>query len=402
MANGFKGLLSNPIQAYQSARQPGGFLAPQTTMSGFLGDPRVSIGMAIAQGQPIGQAIIGGGLQAAQIQEALTPEEETFATTKQAYNPQTGEIVFATEEQIATQGLTPIPDAPEEDTARVSKIKGLVTRLQTINPNLTDTKAINQATDIVDGNLEIQFNPDAKTFSTFDPVTQDIKTFGGPLSSQNYNTEVAPKLDSTLTSTPLVKDDVDTRTEGQKLRGIRKDDDLVIESYLKPGDFTKNQLEKHKTRISNIDEVLPELKRSIDKTDDIFGIYNKFQRGRGSFAALTGESVDKYLINPEVEQATQEYKLVKEKIVKQLTDNPKFPVAEVNRLLEMLPNESAWLLDPQKAKIQLATLYNGLQTMTDNAKSALTGQAVASDPYEIPMDPTEQNPFVDQILNKYR
>jgi len=74
MANGFKGLLSNPIQAYQSARQPGGFLAPQTTMSGFLGDPRVSIGMAIAQGQPIGQAILGGALQAQTLQETFAKQ----------------------------------------------------------------------------------------------------------------------------------------------------------------------------------------------------------------------------------------------------------------------------------------------------------------------------------------
>ncbi len=110
MANGFKGLLSNPIQAYQSARQPGGFLAPQTTMSGFLGDPRVSIGMAIAQGQPIGQAIIGGGLQAAQIQEALTPEETERKTLEGIDGRQryvdTGELVFP--------DVEPIPAEPEE------------------------------------------------------------------------------------------------------------------------------------------------------------------------------------------------------------------------------------------------------------------------------------------------
>jgi len=350
-----KGLLSNPMAAYKSASQPGGLLAPVTSMNQFLGDPRVNVGLAIARGESIPEAL----MQSASIQKALTPEA---------------------------------------DTARVSKIKGLVTRLQSTNPGLSDTEALNKATDIVDGNLEIQFNPDAKTFSTFDPVTQDINTFGGPLASQTYNPEVAP----TSTSTPLVTDDVDTRTEGQKLRGIGKDDGLVIESYLRPGDFTKKQLEKHKTRISNIDEALPELKRSIEKTDNIFGISNKFARAKGNIAGITPDFIDKYLINPEVEQATQEYKLVKEKIVKQLTDNPKFPVAEVERLLQMLPSESAIFLDPQKAKIQLTTLYNGLQTMTDNAKSALTGQAVASDPYEIPMDPTEQNPFVDQILNKYR
>ena len=350
-----KGLLSNPMAALQSSRQPGGLLAPVTSFREGITDPRLFLAEALINRTPITEAI---GNYAA-VNKALTPEA---------------------------------------DTARVSKIKGLVTRLQSTNPSLSDTEALNKATDIVDGNLEIQFNPDAKTFSTFDPVTQDIRTFGGPLASQTYNPEVAPKS----TSTQLVTDDVDTRTEGQKRRGIGKKNELVIESYLGPGDFTKNQLEKYKTRISNIDEALPELKRSIEKTDNIFGIGNKFKRGLGNVASLTPESVDKYLINPEVEQGTQEYKLVKEKIVKQLTDNPKFPVAEVNRLLEMLPSESAFLLDPQKATIQLTTLYNGLQTMSDNAKSGLTGQVVASDPYEIPIDPTEQDPIVDQLLNKYR
>lgn len=388
---------NNPLTKPQGffSSQPGGLFGPpqQEGFAGFLSDPRVSIGMAIAQGQPIGQALLGGALQAKQIETAMFPEAEerkiiVDANGRQRYLD-TGEFVF--------------PDLEvKKDTARVSKIKGLVTRLQTTDPNLTDTEALNKATDIVDGNLEIQFNPDAKTFSTFDPVTQKINTFGGPLSSQTNTQVVAPKSDSTSTSTPLVTDDIDTRTEGQKRRGIRTDNSIVIESYLKPQDFSKKQLEKHKTRISNIDEALPELKRSIEKTDNIFGISNKFARAGGNIAGITPDFIDKYLIHPEVEQATQEYKLVKEKIVKQLTDNPKFPVAEVNRLLEMLPDESAIFLDPQKAKIQLTTLYNGLQTMTDNAKSALTGQAVASDPYEIPIDPTEQNPFVDQLLNKYR
>jgi hypothetical protein len=71
------GLLQNPIQSYQNARQPGGLLAPVTSMNQFLGDPRVNVGLAIASGNPIGDAL----LQSAQIQEALAPEaeEETFS-----------------------------------------------------------------------------------------------------------------------------------------------------------------------------------------------------------------------------------------------------------------------------------------------------------------------------------
>lgn len=393
----FKNPLTNPQGFFSS--QPGGFFAAPEggrTLTGLLGDPRVNIGLAIAQGQPIGQAILGGALQAQQVRQALTPEEKERQIIKGAdgfqYYVDTGERV-----------LPGVTQAPKADTARVSKIKSLVTRLQSVDPSLNDTEALNKATDIVDGNLEIQFNPDTKTFITYDPVSQKIETSGGPLASLNNNLQIVSTLDSTQTPKPLVTDNVvDTRTEGQKLRGIRTKDSLVIQSYLKPQDFTKKQLEKHKTRISNIDEALPELKRSIEKTDNIFGIGNKLTRGKGSLAGIAPEVIDKYLINPEVEQATQEYKLVKEKIVKQLTDNPKFPVAEVERLLQMLPNESAIFLDPQKAKIQLMTLYNGLQTMTDNAKSALTGQAVISDPYEIPIDPSEQDPFIDKLINKYK
>jgi len=357
MAIDIKGLLSNPMAAYKSASQPGGLLAPATSMNGFLGDPRLNIGLAIAQGQPLGKAIMGGALQAKQIQDSLEPEK---------------------------------------DTVRVSKIKGLMTRLQSTDPGLNDTEALNKATDIVDGNLKMEFNSNSKTFSTFDPVTQDIETFGGPLASQTYNSEVAP----TSGSTPLVTNDADTRTEGQKRRGIRNE--MAVEPYLGPTDFTPKQLEKHKTRISDIDEGLIELKRSIDKTDDIFGIGNKFRRGAGNIAALTPEPIDKYLINPDVEQATQEYKLVKEKLVKSLTDNPKFPVKEVERLLEIFPSETAWLQDPQQAKIKLITLYNGLQTMSDNAKTALSGKTVISDPLEIPRDPTEQDPVINELVNKYR
>ena len=105
----FKNPLTDPQGFFSS--QPGGFFSPpkREGFEGFLSDPRVNIGLAIAQGQPIGQAFLGGAIQAKEISDALKPEEETFATTKQAYNPQTKQIVFATEEEIQTQGLKPVP-----------------------------------------------------------------------------------------------------------------------------------------------------------------------------------------------------------------------------------------------------------------------------------------------------
>ena len=69
MTNGIKGFLSNPIASYTAARQPGGFLAPTENFQDFLSDPRTSIGIQIAQGVPIGQALLGGALQAKQIED---------------------------------------------------------------------------------------------------------------------------------------------------------------------------------------------------------------------------------------------------------------------------------------------------------------------------------------------
>ena len=77
MVNQFTNPFTNPRGFFSS--QPGGFFAPPQggrTLTGLLGDPRVNIGLAIAQGQPIGRALLGGALQAQQIREALTPEEK--------------------------------------------------------------------------------------------------------------------------------------------------------------------------------------------------------------------------------------------------------------------------------------------------------------------------------------
>ncbi len=81
MSNGpfssLKGLLQNPIQSYRDARQPGGLLAPVTSLNQFLGDPRVNIGLDLAAGRPLGESLE----RTAAIQQSLAPEaeEETFS-----------------------------------------------------------------------------------------------------------------------------------------------------------------------------------------------------------------------------------------------------------------------------------------------------------------------------------
>ena len=76
MANGFTNPFTNPRGFFSSGE--GGFFAPpkREGFGGFLSDPRLSIGMAIAQGQPIGQALLGGAIQAQQIEKAMFPKDE--------------------------------------------------------------------------------------------------------------------------------------------------------------------------------------------------------------------------------------------------------------------------------------------------------------------------------------
>jgi hypothetical protein len=94
----FKNPLTNPRGFFSS--QPGGFFAPpqREGLGGFLSDPRLSIGMNIAQGKPIGQALLGGAIQAKQIEESFFPEATERQIVKGAdgynYYVDTGERVL--------------------------------------------------------------------------------------------------------------------------------------------------------------------------------------------------------------------------------------------------------------------------------------------------------------------
>ena len=98
MASQFTNPFTNPGGFFSS--QEGGFFAPpkRKGFEGFLSDPRLSIGMAIAQGQPIGQALLGGAIQAKQIEESMFPDAEERKIVKGADGRQryvdTGELVF--------------------------------------------------------------------------------------------------------------------------------------------------------------------------------------------------------------------------------------------------------------------------------------------------------------------
>ena len=106
MASQFTNPFTNPGGFFSS--QEGGFLAPpkREGFEGFLSDPRLSIGMAIAQGQPIGKALLGGAIQAKQIEESFFPDAEERKIVKGADGRQryvdTGELVFPDVEPTPT------------------------------------------------------------------------------------------------------------------------------------------------------------------------------------------------------------------------------------------------------------------------------------------------------------
>ena len=119
MTNGIKGFLSNPIASYTAARQPGGFLAPTENFQGFLSDPRTSIGIQIAQGVPIGQALLGGALQAKQIEDVMSPVEETVKPFS-VYDTQTQQNVLITPLMYASDPERYGPEQkPSTDTKKV-------------------------------------------------------------------------------------------------------------------------------------------------------------------------------------------------------------------------------------------------------------------------------------------
>ena len=150
MASQFTNPFTNPGGFFSS--QEGGFFAPpkRKGFEGFLSDPRLSIGMAIAQGQPIGQALLGGAIQAKKIEQSFFPDADErktvkgadgynyyvdtgervlpdvqapkeFSTTKEVFSPTAGGNVLATEEQIQTGNFLPAISPNELDELNKAK-----------------------------------------------------------------------------------------------------------------------------------------------------------------------------------------------------------------------------------------------------------------------------------------
>ena len=103
-----KGLLSKQ-------KQSGGFLSPlegenfSEKLTDFISRPTTSIGQKILSGEPIVSSILTGTLQAGEIKKSL---QDTVGATKKAMDPRTGEVVFATEQEIQALGLVPVEEDP--------------------------------------------------------------------------------------------------------------------------------------------------------------------------------------------------------------------------------------------------------------------------------------------------
>mgnify|MGYP003136033414 CR=1 FL=1 len=101
---------NDPYEKYK--KYQGGILGNNLT-SGLLGNPNFLIGANIfgqgLKGQDPFSSIMPSVLQAAKIQQALTPKRRP---KKRAYDPIKKEVVFATDIEIEQQGLIPEPKDP--------------------------------------------------------------------------------------------------------------------------------------------------------------------------------------------------------------------------------------------------------------------------------------------------
>ena len=92
--------------------EPGGLLGGNIPELALLGSALYGQGM---QGKDPFEGLFPAYTQAAQLKAALTPEKEKLIT---AYDPKTGDTVFATRTQIEERGLTPVPESPETTAAQ--------------------------------------------------------------------------------------------------------------------------------------------------------------------------------------------------------------------------------------------------------------------------------------------
>ena len=169
--------LLNPLAAYNQARQPGGFLAPTENFNSFLADPRVSIGVKIAQGMPLGKAVFEGYSQSEQIAEMQMASEER-------------QNIKDFREQLQDPNFDP-QSIEFADLAKVdigSVISGLTD--EALGENLIEAYSVSGDTLVYASPLEVKQNSDlipkdASRFGT--SVSADDKNFAYIVTNPNTN-----------------------------------------------------------------------------------------------------------------------------------------------------------------------------------------------------------------------
>ena len=140
-----KGLLSNPMAALQSSRQPGGLLAPVTSFREGITDPRLFLAEAFINRTPITEAI---GNYAA-VNKALTPEDKERKIVKGADLRQryvdTGELVF--------------PDVEPTPTSSTIEPYELVDKNGKFVKNITEDDWFNNQEALLDNGYKLQRIP---------------------------------------------------------------------------------------------------------------------------------------------------------------------------------------------------------------------------------------------------
>jgi len=228
---------------------------------------------------------------------------------------------------------------PPQPTGRDSKIEGLVQR----------GVPYNKAVDIVDNNLKIEYNSDTKVFSVFNPATNTIETFGGPVSNGGtYLSQDASQI------TQAIK-------EGQE----------EYKPSLAPKDLTKEQIKEFSSTITDVEQITPTLREIIGDVKNTFGLGVQFQKLKTGAAGITPDFLDKFLVNPDVVKARQKYLTFKKEITKTFVNNPRIPVAEQQLVQNLLPDESSIFQDPNAAAIALEQVYDVIEGYKNKAQTQL-------------------------------
>jgi len=254
---------------------------------------------------------------------------------------------------------------PPKATGRDLKIEGLVQR----------GVPYNKAVDVVDNNLKIEYNSDTKTFNVFNPATNKIETFGGPVANGGtYLSQDASQVTQTI-------------EEGKE--GYRPS--------LLPTDLTPEQVTDFKRTITDIEQIIPDMNDVLSVTEDIFGTETQVKKAGAGIAGVLPFGIGERLIDPDVSKAKAKYQTFKKKIVGAFVENDKVPIYEQQLVQNLLPSEESFFQDPADAAMKLNQIRDVIIGYLDKSKEQL-GMATKTIP-KIKGTGSQIDPFYPKLEN---